>query len=73
MSEDHLKTPPAPALDADLYNLDEEQRDFLKRVTRINDDEELKRHILEVQADAYKVCNKVLSLSLVPTLCTHIT
>lgn len=56
MSEDHLKAAPAaPALDASLYNLDDGQSDFLKKVTRIEDDEELKRHILEVQAEAYKV------------------
>jgi hypothetical protein len=56
MSEDHLKSDSTwPALDDNLYNLNEEQLDFFKKTTQINNDEELKKHILEVQAEAYKV------------------
>jgi hypothetical protein len=44
------------ALDEDLYNLSEEERAFLKQQTGIQDDDELKAHVLRLQAEAYKVC-----------------
>jgi len=44
------------ALDERLYGLSDEERAFFKEQTEIRDDEELKTHILELQAEAYKVC-----------------
>lgn len=58
MGQDHLTNDPPPnprPLDMKFYDLDEDQRDFLKKTTGITDDEELKRHVLEVQGDAYRV------------------
>lgn len=56
MSDNHLKAGIlALELDETLYNLNNEQKDFLKRTARIDNDEELRKHVLEVQADAYKV------------------
>ncbi|KAG2737260.1 hypothetical protein P692DRAFT_20842489, partial [Suillus brevipes Sb2] len=37
-----------------LYSLSSEEAAFFKAQTNIDDDEDLKRHILEVQAKAYK-------------------
>ena len=44
-------------LDESLYSLDEDEDalDFFKAQTRINGNEELKRHILAVQEKAYRV------------------
>lgn len=42
----------ATPLNASLYDVDEE---FLSTQTGINDREELKQHVLKVQADAYAV------------------
>jgi hypothetical protein len=50
--------PNIPALDERLYDLTDEERFFLKQQTGIQDDDELKAHILQVQAEAYKVCNR---------------
>ena len=36
--------------------LDKDERTFFKVTTQIEDDAELDRHILDVQAQAYKVC-----------------
>lgn len=44
-----------PTVDTSLYNLSPAQAAFFKTQTGINDDEDLKRHILEVQAKAYKI------------------
>ena len=49
------------ALDERFYDLTDEERAFLKQQTGIQDDEELKTHILQVQAEAYKVCRLVSS------------
>ncbi|KAI0257018.1 hypothetical protein BJV78DRAFT_1116611 [Lactifluus subvellereus] len=38
-----------------LYSLSEEERAFLKEQTGIQDDDELKAHVLRLQAEAYKV------------------
>lgn len=46
-----LSTP----LDSDLYDLTEEETAFFKTLTKIEDDAALKKHILDVQGDAYKV------------------
>jgi len=50
-------TQPSHALDEHFYYLTDEERTFFKQQTGIQDDEELKAHILEVQAEAYKVCS----------------
>ena len=42
-------------LDESLYNPTENSASFFKTLTRISDDEELKRHIIAVQTEAYKV------------------
>ncbi|KAH9928838.1 uncharacterized protein B0H18DRAFT_1117668 [Fomitopsis serialis] len=42
-------------LDEKLYRLSEDDVAFLKLHTGIRDDDELKQHVLEVQADAYQV------------------
>ncbi|KAG1862055.1 hypothetical protein DFJ58DRAFT_700601 [Suillus subalutaceus] len=44
-----------PLLDQSLYNLHPEDATFYKELTGIEDDEALKQHILDVQAEAYKV------------------
>ena len=43
------------ALDASFYAPDEEEKVFMREATGIQDDEELKNHIMTVQAKAYKV------------------
>jgi hypothetical protein len=56
MSEDHdAKLLSPPRLDPSLYELNEEQSKFYKQLTKIEDDEELKQHILAVQREAYEV------------------
>ena len=42
-------------LDEKYYDLCEEDGAFLKAQTRIQDDAELKKHVIEVQAEAYRV------------------
>ncbi|KAI0336236.1 hypothetical protein GY45DRAFT_592101 [Cubamyces sp. BRFM 1775] len=42
-------------LDARLYSLKDEELEFMKSETGISDEEELKDHILRVQAEAYSV------------------
>ncbi|KAG1747262.1 uncharacterized protein EDB91DRAFT_1235983 [Suillus paluster] len=44
-----------PAVDTNLYSLSSEEAAFFKAQTGIDDDEDLKRHILEVQAKAYEL------------------
>ncbi|KAG2343139.1 hypothetical protein BDR05DRAFT_934102 [Suillus weaverae] len=44
-----------PPLDENLYNLRPQDATFYKELTGIEDDAALKRHILDVQAKAYKV------------------
>lgn len=48
-----------PPLDQSLYRLDELESTFFKSQTGIQDDEELKSHILEIQDEAYAVRNEV--------------
>jgi hypothetical protein len=43
-------------LDERYYNPSDEESAFFKQQTGIQDDEELKAHIFQVQAEAYKVC-----------------
>ncbi|KAG2079285.1 hypothetical protein BDR04DRAFT_1086505 [Suillus decipiens] len=52
---DTCRTAPRPTLDTSLYNLSSKQAEFFKAQTGIDGDEDLKKHILEVQAKAYKV------------------
>ncbi|KAG1870346.1 hypothetical protein C8R48DRAFT_789353 [Suillus tomentosus] len=59
----------ALTVDTSLYSLSSEQAEFFKAQTGIDDDEDLKRHILEVQAKAYKASHSQwtsLSLSNLP-------
>ena len=52
--EHHQSVPPldVPPLDERLYRLD---RAFFKQQTGIKDNDELKTHLLSVQAEAYEV------------------
>ncbi|KAG1821674.1 uncharacterized protein BJ212DRAFT_914119 [Suillus subaureus] len=50
-----VRTASVPTVDTSFYNLSPAQAAFFKTQTGIDDDEDLKRHILEVQAKAYKV------------------
>lgn len=47
---------PDMALDERLYDLTEEERTFFKQQTGIQGDDELKAHLIQVQAEAYEVC-----------------
>ena len=47
---------PDMALDERLYDLTEDERTFFKQQTGIQDDDELKAHLFQVQAEAYEVC-----------------
>jgi hypothetical protein len=49
-----FQTASIPAVDTSLYSLSSEEAAFFKAQIGIGDDEDLKRHILEVQAKAYK-------------------
>jgi hypothetical protein len=42
-------------LDPTLYALEDDERTFIKQLTKIEDDEELKNHILTVQREAFAV------------------
>ncbi|TFY75585.1 hypothetical protein EWM64_g8429 [Hericium alpestre] len=44
-----------PPLDESLYNLNQEEVSFYKQQTGIQDDEELKQHIISVQTEAYAI------------------
>lgn len=45
-----------PPLEPSLYALSTESLAFFKSTTGIGDDDELKEHIMNVQAQAYAVC-----------------
>jgi hypothetical protein len=51
-------------LDENFYNPTEDSASFFKTLTQIPDEEELKRHVIAVQSEAYKVCSTVLYLLL---------
>jgi hypothetical protein len=53
-------------LDDKLYNLDNEAVAFYKQQTGIDDDEDVKRHILEIQEKAYAVEKTDCSCVLLP-------
>ncbi len=46
---------PRPGVDERFYILAEKEADFFKEQTGIQDDEELKEHIIKVQTEAYAV------------------
>ncbi|OSD04930.1 hypothetical protein PYCCODRAFT_1363568 [Trametes coccinea BRFM310] len=46
---------PIRSLDSSLYSIDSEALEFMKTLTGITDSEELKRHIIAVQAEAYAI------------------
>ncbi|KAG2074283.1 hypothetical protein BDR04DRAFT_1049011 [Suillus decipiens] len=50
-----FQTVSIPTVDISLYGLSLEEAAFFKAQTGIDNDEDLKRHILEVQAKAYKI------------------
>ena len=51
----NLKQSRGLVLDPSLYALGDDERDFLKQLTGIEDDGDLKEHILAVQRDAFAV------------------
>ncbi|KAI0791856.1 hypothetical protein C8Q75DRAFT_715315 [Abortiporus biennis] len=55
MGEQHKLEICQPPLSVDLYNLHPEEIEFFKKATGIEEDEELKRHVLEVQCQAYDI------------------
>jgi hypothetical protein len=46
---------PDMAWDERLYDLTEDERAFFKQQTGIQSDDELKAHLIQVQAEAYEV------------------
>lgn len=52
---DKNHTPSKAPLDESFYNLTDEESAFFKSQTGINDDNELKHHILTAQTEAYEV------------------
>lgn len=46
---------PAPPVDETAYSIREEEKNFFKLATGINDDEGLRKHICEIQARAYSI------------------
>jgi hypothetical protein len=54
-----MNTDNVPTLQEQYYKITAEQAEFFKQQTGITDDDELKGHILAVQAKAYKVRSKV--------------
>lgn len=47
--------PKSVPLDEELYTIDDQALEFMKSQTGIQDPEEIKKHILAVQAEAYAV------------------
>lgn len=58
--------PPKP-LDDTLYKLEQDEYEFLSSQTGIKDQGELKKHVLEVQKDIYKVCRIVTAANVLFT------
>lgn len=52
---DAYKSPEAMKIDESLYSIKDDAAAFLKQLTGIKDDEELKQHILSVQRVAFAV------------------
>jgi hypothetical protein len=55
-----MATYPTLPLDPSIYHLDEDELAYFKIQTGIQDEHELRKHILEVQAEAYAVCQPYL-------------
>ncbi|KAG2154063.1 hypothetical protein DEU56DRAFT_751711 [Suillus clintonianus] len=55
-----------PKVDTSLYNLSSEEAVFFKAQTGIDDDEDLKKHILEIQAKAYEARDNSVTISTYP-------
>jgi hypothetical protein len=55
MSDNSIHLTPEPVLDDRHYNPDERELAFFKSQTGIEDEEDLKRHILAVQVAAYAI------------------
>lgn len=56
-SEVHPALPRQPlVLEDRLYDLSDEEFEFYKKETGIDDPDVLKKHVLQVQAEAYAVC-----------------
>ena len=55
MPQESAEPIPYKALDERLYNLTDEERSFFIEQFGIQDDDELKAHIIQVQTEAYKV------------------
>lgn len=53
-----------PPLDPSLYRLDEQEATSYKSMTGIQDEAELKEHILRVQAKAYQVSFKAPNITM---------
>lgn len=59
MDKNSSKVYPKP-LDEQLYDLDAEEREFFKKETGIETDEELKKHLIAVQTKAYLVRSRCI-------------
>ena len=58
---------PAP-LDESLYTLDDQEIQLLSKQTGITDPDELKKHVMEVQAEIYAVWDIVLLIANIDSL-----
>lgn len=56
-----------PPLDAE-YDISSEDASLLKRVIGIQDDEELKQHLLQIQAEAYAVSGYIFKSCFPPNV-----
>ena len=52
------------SLDPSVFQLSDTESEFLKQQTGISDDQELRKHILQVQAEAWKVSFSWLNILL---------
>ena len=64
MTSDAHRQPVLP-LDEGLYRLDDTEITFFKQQTGIDDSDELKAHLLSIQAEAYEVTLLLLCLALI--------
>ncbi len=62
-----------PSLDEQLYALDEAEFEFFSSQTGIKDGEELKKHIVKVQTEAYAVSIDSQSCSIDLRLTSHLS
>jgi hypothetical protein len=56
---------PVLPLDERLYRLDDAEITFFKQQTGIDDSDELKAHLLSIQAEAYEVTLLLVCLALI--------